>query len=449
MSRAISDPNELSRRAKEEVLDRVLRKGAPAVNVPSPPGAGKTDFVENVVAVGAQHARLRIGVVVPQNEQAFDLLRRLAANYRPMGVQPLLSQSRELPPDIIRSELLRPAFRVSDLDRRHRVVVGTVAKFASSSLDFIRKPFDLIVCDEAYQVAFKDFAPLSMIASQFLFVGDPGQLFPLVKVDTARFEAAPVKVHWPAPQELMRRFDDVAVVQLPVTRRLPQDTVNLIQPSHYPNMPFVSAAVPSQRRIQFDAAGLLDPVDRALNILEKGATIVGVLLPARDYPVDDVDEEIAATMGRVVRRLLDRRVRMGGRQLRPQNIGCADAHVASNAAVARNIRTLGLSTEEVVSETPEQWQGLQRAIMVVKHPLSGKQRLDAFSLDPGRWCVMLSRHLGACIIVGRAGIGDALRRHQHNCADRPMQSMDFEWSGWNAHSTLWFQLEQQGRLVYA
>jgi hypothetical protein len=238
-------------------------------------------------------------------------------------------------------------------------------------------------------------------------------------------------------------------VRLPVTRRLPQDTVNLIQPSHYPGMPFLSAALPSERRIQFDATGFVDPVDTALNLLEDGATIVGVVLPGRDYPVDDVDEEIAATMARVVRRLIDRRVRMGGKQLRPQDIGCADAHVASNAAVSRNIRALGLSTEEVVSETPEQWQGLQRAIIVVKHPLSGKQRLDAFSLDPGRWCVMLSRHLGGCVIVGRAGIGEALRAHQHNCADRPMQSVDFEWTGWNAHSTLWYQLEQQGRLVYA
>jgi hypothetical protein len=150
-------------------------------------------------------------------------------------------------------------------------------------------------------------------------------------------------------------------------------------------------------------------------------------------------------MAQVVNRLLFRNIQMGGKRLIDGDIGCADAHVASNAAVSRNIRSLGLSN--VVSETPEQWQGLQRAVMVVKHPLSGKQRLDAFSLDPGRWCVMLSRHLGACVIVGRAGIGDVLRRHQHNCAERPMQSVDFEWAGWNAHSILWSKLEQQKRFV--
>ena len=124
---------------------------------------------------------------------------------------------------------------------------------------------------------------------------------------------------------------------------------------------------------------------------------------------------------------------MGGTRLCPGDIGCADAHVASNAAVARNLRTLGLSSEDVIAETPEQWQGLQRALMVVKHPLSGKQRLEPFSLDPGRWCVMLSRHQAGCVIVARDGIDGTLRDHQHDCANRPMQAIDLEWIGWKAH----------------
>ncbi len=442
------DPDTLAREATESVLDALLRQGAPCVVVNSPPGAGKTHLVESVVAVGAQHMNLRVGVVAPQNEQVFDLLRRLASNFNAMGVQPLLSESRQLPPDVAsRQELLPTANHVTQLAPDRRVTAGTVAKFVASSLAFGPAAFDLLVCDEAYQMAFKDFAPLSMVARQVLLVGDPGQLPPLVTVDIGRFEAAPVKVHWPAPQEIMRRFPGVVVVKLPVTRRLPQDTVDLLQPSHYADLPFVSAAAASERQLQFSAAAMGDPVDRALDMLQSGATIVGILLPARPYPVDDVDEEVAALMASVVRRTLDRGIRMDGVPLRPGDIGCSDAHVASNAAVARNLRARNLSNGDVVAETPEQWQGLQRALMVVKHPLSGKQRLDPFSLAPGRWCVMLSRHLGGCVIVGRDGIAETLRDHQHNCAERPMQAIDLEWIGWRAHSTLWNQLEAKRRLM--
>lgn len=448
MSTAALDVDALAESATNEVMDLVFQRCEPCVIVNSPPGAGKTYLVESVVAVAARHFGLRIAVVAPQNEQVFDLLRRLAENFSAMGVQGLLSRSRELPPDVAaRPELLPTAHRVADLHGHHRVVVGTVAKFAANSLEFGPQAFDLIVCDEAYQVAIKDFAALFMIARQVLLVGDPGQLPPLVKVDTGRFEAAPVKVHWPVPQEIMRRFPDAPIVSLPVSRRLPRDTVELIQPSHYPELPFVSAAEADERRIRFTASGLRDPVDQALDLLQSGMTVVGVLLPARAYPIHDVDDEVSAMMARLVRRMLERGVHMGDRPLTPRDIGCADAHVASNAAVARHLRGMGLSTDQVVCETPEQWQGLQRAVMVVKHPLSGKQRLDPFSLDPGRWCVMLSRHLGACIIVGRDGLGDALRSHQHDCAERPMQATDLEWIGWHAHATLWQQLNIMGRLV--
>ena len=53
---------------------------------------------------------------------------------------------------------------------------------------------------------------------------------------------------------------------------------------------------------------------------------------------------------------------------------------------------------------PRNWQGLQRPIMIAKHPLSGHARLDRFALEPGRWRVMLTRHQSPCVIVGHDGI---------------------------------------------
>jgi hypothetical protein len=36
-------------------------------------------------------------------------------------------------------------------------------------------------------------------------------------------------------------------------------------------------------------------------------------------------------------------------------------------------------------------------------PLAGLPEADGFHLDPGRLCVLLTRHRQACVVVGRAG----------------------------------------------
>lgn len=85
--------------------------------------------------------------------------------------------------------------------------------------------------------------------------------------------------------------------------------------------------------------------------------------------------------------------------------------------------------------------------MVTKHPLSGVSRVEGFALQPGRLSVMTSRHQLANIIIGRDGVGEALARHSHDCAERPSGSADETWGGWNAHKTLWDRLDRLGRLV--
>jgi hypothetical protein len=37
------------------------------------------------------------------------------------------------------------------------------------------------------------------------------------------------------------------------------------------------------------------------------------------------------------------------------------------------------------------------------YPLAGLPEVDGFHLDPGRLCVLLTRHRQACVVVGRAG----------------------------------------------
>lgn len=55
---------------------------------------------------------------------------------------------------------------------------------------------------------------------------------------------------------------------------------------------------------------------------------------------------------------------------------------------------------------PGRWRGLP------EDPLSSLPEADEFHLDPGRMCVLLTRHRQACVVVGRAGDRD-------NLHDRP------------------------------
>lgn len=434
--------------AHAEVLRRTLRDGEPLVVVDSPPGAGKTYLIESVVAVAVQHLHLRVSVVAPRAEQTYDLVRRLIANFAPMPIQMLLAAGRSLPEDLIQSGGVRQvATSAADLLPGPGVVVSTVDKMLFAVAQG-PEPFDLLICDEAYQVMFAALAPLFELAPRALLVGDPGQLPPLVTVDTERFEAARHRVHWPAPRELLRRLPATPVVRLPASRRLPQDTVQLIQPAFYPQLPFNSAAAGGERRLRFATGGDGDSIDRALDLLAAGATIVGITLPAAELGPDEVDEEVAEVMAAVSVRALTRGARWAGvRQLMAGDIGLIDAHVASGAATRRALRRVSLPTDTCVVDTPEIWQGQERPLMVVKHTLSGQRRISEFALEPGRWCVMLSRHQLGCVIVSREGVSETLAEHRHNCGARPLEAEDAEWYGWQAHQRVWSCLERQGRLV--
>lgn len=442
---------ELVQAAKREVLELTIREGHPAVVVDSPPGAGKTNLVEDVVATAVLAAGMRVAVVAPRAEQTYDILRRVAAHFPLSNIQVLQSTERDLPADLVgQPNILPPVSRAGDLRGGPGLVVGTAAKFLMTQPDLPFPSFDLLVCDEAYQLPYKEYAPLVPLGRGHLLVGDPGQLPPLVQVDTARFEAARSRVHWPAPRELLRTSRGVPVVKLPASFRLRQDTVDAIQPAFYPTLPFTSAVEDAERHIGFAARGMGGAIDRALDLVERGATIVAVLLPDREVPSGELDQEVAELSAAIADRILERGAeRASGERLRARDIGIADAHVASGAAVSQRLRARGLSTDDLVVQTPEQWQGLQRPVMIAKHPLSGLPRLDKFALEPGRWCVMLSRHQSACIIVGRAGIGSALAKHQHDCAARPLGADDVEWSGWRAHEQLWQHLTQADRIIRA
>jgi hypothetical protein len=234
-------------------------------------------------------------------------------------------------------------------------------------------------------------------------------------------------------------------LSLPVSRRLNGDTVRLVQPAFYPDMPF--EAMSQDRELRFDVAGVM-PVDAALDAVVTGSKIVMVELPPQ--LTGERDEEIADELVASIRRLLMRQawVRDDGfvSRVTPDMIGVVCAHVSQVNAVRER---LGRDLGSVFVETANRYQGIERAFMFVHHPLSGRADASAFHLDAGRLCVMLSRHRVACWIFGRQGIAQQLMRYTP-IGDRALGiDDDPEYRGWRAHLTVMSWLANAGRLYPA
>jgi len=448
------NPEQRAADAEREVLNLVIRDGQPIVVVDSPPGTGKTRLVEAVTAVAVLHCGLRVAIATARAEQSYQLIRRLAAGFNGLPIQPLVSTQRPLPANVqVVPSLLPVANRPGGLRTGPLAVVATAAKLKVSLPDFGRLPaFDLLIADEAYQLQYKELALLQAISRQMLLVGDRGQLPPFVKIDTSRFDAASSKVHWPSPKELLRVNGAVIpVVQLPMTWRFVQDTVEFLQPGFYPRLQFISAVSAGDRNLEMVTRGMGDPIDQALDLLSENASIVTLIAPRKTLAAEQVDQELAQLLAQVVQRAFTRGATWRGfGKLREPDVGCVDMHVASGAALRRELLRRRVSVDAstgVFVDTPEIWQGLQRPLMVVKYPLSGLSRIDQFALDPGRACVMLSGHQIGCVIVTRAGVEEALDEYQHDSGARATGAEDIAWTGRQAHGALWQELKRRGRII--
>src|SRR5204863_3894119 len=87
--------------------------------------------------------------------------------------------------------------------------------------------------------------------------------------------------------------------------------------------------------------------------------------------------------------------------LLPQRVAVAVSHNDQKDHVRLALDDAGLVAVRV--DTANKLQGLEFDVVLAWHPLAGLPQPDGFHLDPGRLCVMLTRHLHACFVVGRAG----------------------------------------------
>lgn len=394
-------PLHLARRAILGAVLSDIESRRPLVVLKAPPGSGKTHVLVRAAAL-AHHRGLRVAVATQTNSQADDLCRRLGREFPGTGAHRFSSSGHD-PGDLGDAVTIIHAAR--ELPAGACVVVATTAKWASTK-DV--PEFDTLLVDEAWQMPWADFMLLAPVAPRFLLVGDPGQIEPTVTIPVPRWETSERAPHRAAPAVILGDPSIPWVVrELPVSTRLPHDTVGLVR--HFYDFDFESWSAPGERRIELaPTKRRRRGVDDAIERLGHGSLSL-LTLPTPDDGAPADDRELADACAQVVRRLLDRRAVavMGDDRavLTAGDIGLVATHRATNA---RLVEALGDLAESVRVDTPERWQGLERKVMVAVHPLSGVTAPSGFDLATGRLCVMASRHQVGLVVVSRDHVGATL-----------------------------------------
>jgi hypothetical protein len=411
--------------------------------VKAPPGSGKTRLLLRL-AEAAIKLGYRVAIAAQTNSQTDDICRRLARDHSEVPAIRFAAGGttrRDLGASV------DWVWKAAELPLEPSVVVGTTAKWSMVNID---PAFDVLFVDEAWQMSWADFMLCGGVSERFVLIGDPGQIPPVVPIPVDRWETSPRAPHVPAPALIL---GDPSVgcspEDLPASRRLPSDAVELILPFY--DFEFSAWALPDERFVRVGRAkdgG--DQVDGALDLLAEG-TVAGMTLETPDIgPPLEADLEVARAVAHLVKRILDREPMAADEDegkpevLSPEHIGISATHRVMNGAIAD---ALGGRLRSLISvDTPERWQGLERKLMIVVHPLSSVVHPSSFDLNTGRLCVMMSRHRSGLLVVSRDHIRKTLETHIP-LADQAIGRPDVSGRGHGDNLDLWQSLEDRQRIL--
>lgn len=390
--------------AVEADLMRLTGRQA-AVVAAAPAGAGKSHFV--AAAVGRLRAAgLRVVLAAPTNEQVHSLVARVSELNPGLPVACVHAQGRDLPPAIAGLPGVSQPSAAEAQRQQDRLVIATIDKLADAFLRNGLGGFDVLVIDEAYQADAARYFIAANVAPTHLLVGDTGQLDPFSPLDDATFwRGGPEDPLQTAPGVLLRNHPGTPVHQIPVTWRLEPRAVPVAR-CFYPGHEFGAAVRPGVRQLRLTRPGpgshALAPVDAALSEASAHGW-TQVTLPGA--PALAADPATAGLIGDLVHRLLARSAQVTCEK-RPALTSLAQREIAVGVCHTDQRDLLravldGRGLTGVTVETANRLQGLTFEVVIAWHPLAGTADPDAFHLDPGRLCVLLTRHRQACIVVGR------------------------------------------------
>lgn len=397
-------------RIAEAISAAINSKDGEAVVGVAPAGAGKSYAIGTAVAA-ARKAKLRVAVASPTNEQVFALLADLADRMPSDNFSWVPKRGLTLPTRYQRKNINSKQAKET---RQDKIVVGTLNKLGDAHARGDIGGFDLLLVDEAFQANSVHYYLVGDLAKRHLLMGDSGQLAP--------FSTAPDASRWRGlgedplltAVEVLRRNHRASTqeFQLPITRRLDPRAVPVAR-AFYPGHRFEAAVLHGVRELALDPAPTKGPsvrVDAALDM----AAVSGwahVELPATAVVIGDPEtiDVLVALIRRLFARAPTVRCERSAkrRTVQPREVAVAVSHNEQKRLLRLALDSAGF--RDVTVDTANKLQGLTFEVVFAWHPLAGLMESDEFHLDPGRLCVMLTRHRQSCIVVGRAGDRELVR----------------------------------------
>ncbi len=337
--------------------------GQPVTVVDSPPGAGKSALITQVVSHIFDGSDMVLAVATPTRRQAIEIALRIKGRVPGGTVWLKLGNltAAETPAGqgLAVEELKLPT---NPNAGKKTVMVSTLA-----SMKFSKPDVDVLIVDEAYQCTFADVLTVAGGARQVLLVGDPGQIGPVVTVSTRAWDRLPNAPHLRAPEVFSAR-SDAEIVNLPCTYRFGADTVTAIAPLY--DFPFTSA--------------------RPTRCLHDTAEVESIKL------FGDIDPHSIAILGEVAARavsMVGRRLTAHGqddRDLIEQDVAVVVSHNAQVGIVRGHLSAMG--RPDITVGTADKLQGGQWEAVIALDPLTGAVAVESHAASLGRLCVMASRH---------------------------------------------------------
>lgn len=433
---------------------KLFRVGTkPICVVMAPPGSGKTKLLVDDVPNWVKRES-PVLVTALTNEQVDDICKRLgvsnptlqivrfsSAGYEPRGSFPINVS-------VCRNK--------NDFPDHYDVMVATVSKLALSNAP---RTFEVMFVDEAWQIAFKELLPLTRYADRIVMIGDAGQIPPVRTVPHERWDTAPFRPGeaMPAPAERLPELKDCThTIRLRECRRLPYDSISLVQEFYKENeneIQIEAFAKPGERFLTVASSEQSDGLDHAFLSLAISSTALLTIATNVELGLN-TDVELAHRVADAAKRLLRQGASVNdgtvagsttGRPLGPGDVGISATHRAMNATIRAELPR-ELLDEGLEVDTPERWQGREKPVMMIVHPLSGIEHPSAFDLETGRLCVMASRHRAALLIFSRDHVPSTLQNLMPTATQSPGLP-DAIGRGHNVHLKFW-QFHQENNRVF-
>lgn len=406
--------------------------------VKAPPGSGKTYTLIEVVSKLVNQG-FSIALAAQTNKQADDIAKR-CHKYHPKIQVIRLGGSQSQPPRDFPASIPWVT-QAKTLPRTPGIYISTSSKW--STLDDAES-FDLLAVDEAWQMSWANLMKCARLSKKFFLIGDPGQIPPVVTIEHSRWKTSPRGPHLPAPEvvlndpELRNR---AFMGSLSACRRLPNESVRFIR--HFYDFEFFAYAEMGERKISY--TGLSTTLEK----LKSGEPLAYTIKTPDEGALIEVDNRISKSIKQIVKEILEANATIISKddsepeKLEAKHIGIIATHRAMNGDISQE---LGEEYNQVMVDTPERWQGLERPIMIVVHPLSNVTDPSDFDLETGRLCVMTSRHQTGLIIVTRDHVGRTLEGFIPAASQAPGLP-DSVGRGLQAHRLFWGELANSNRII--